>query len=316
MAVLRRAVRDNLADLPAEARVLVACSGGPDSLALARAVAVERAAAGAVVVDHGLQPESAGIAARAAEQCGAFGLHPIEVHRVHVPSTGHGGPEAAARDARRMVLEDTAARLDAAAVLLAHTRDDQAETVLLRLARGSGARALSAMAPVSGLWRRPLLGVPRVTVHAAVDDLDPWQDPHNDDPGYARVRVRRDALPALVDALGPDVIDGLTRSAELLRDDADALDDLAEDAWRRLADLTGEGVVLEVSALTGLPRAVRSRVLRRAALDAGSPPGSLTRDHVRAMESLISHWHGQGPIDLPGPVRVERGYGRLRVSRP
>lgn len=319
--ILRAAVRASLADLDDDAAVGVAVSGGADSLALARAAAAVRTGVVACVVDHGLQPGSAAIAARAARACcspeGGIGLVDAEVVAVSVPTgPGHGGPEAAARDSRRAALTEWARRRSLAAVLLGHTREDQAETVLLRLARGSGARALAAMAPVEGLWRRPLLDIPRAVVRSTVADLPVWEDPHNADPAYARVRVREDALPALAAALGPDVVSGLVRTAALLRDDADALDGLAEEALAR-ARLVGDpdaAVALDVAVLAAAPRAVRTRVLRRAAVAAGCPAGSLTRDHVLALEALVTDWHGQGPIALPGTVGARRRYARLLLN--
>lgn len=316
---VRRAVRENLSDLEADDLVLVACSGGPDSLALAQAVARERQRAGAVVIDHGLQPGSRDVAETAAQQCRGMGLDPVEVITLDLGDLGpgRGGLEAIARDGRRAALTQAAERHRAPAVLLAHTRDDQAETVLLRLARGAGARSLSAMAPVAGLWRRPLLGLDRAVVHAALGDLPAWSDPHNADLSFARVRVRRVALPVLTEALGPGVVTGLARSAELLRDDADALDQIADSTWPDCVDeATDEcGCVVDVERLAALPRAVRTRILRRAAIESGSPASALTRDHVLAVEGLISDWHGQGPLDLPGSLRVSRGCGRLRFDR-
>jgi tRNA(Ile)-lysidine synthase len=141
IADLRRAVR---AALPAEGLVLVALSGGPDSLALAAATAFEAAGrAGAVIVDHGLQAGSAAIAEAAAEQARSLQLDPVIVVAVTVGADG--GPEAAARAARYRALSEAAASLGASAVLLGHTLDDQAETVLLGLARGSGATSLQGM---------------------------------------------------------------------------------------------------------------------------------------------------------------------------
>jgi tRNA(Ile)-lysidine synthase len=324
---VRRAVRKHLAELPAGALVLIACSGGPDSLALAKAVAAESKrtdatwSAGAIVVDHGLQVDSAAVAERAAQHCRSFGLDPVEVIRVDIAldHTGGGGPEAMARDARREALLEAADRHAAAAICLAHTRDDQAETVLLRLSRGSGARSLSAMAPVTGIWHRPLLALDRATVHASLGDLVPWVDPHNTDPRFARVRVRIDALPALVDALGSGVVHGLARSAELLRDDADALDAIADQMWLSSLIASGENLTgaieLDVSPLIDAHRAVRTRVLRRACLEVGAPAAAITFDHVRSIEALISDWRGQGPLDLPGSLRVSRACGRLRFDR-
>lgn len=312
VADVRVAVRRGLADLPAGALVLAACSGGADSLALAAALAHEapRAGlrAGAVTVDHGLQDGSAERADAVAKVLDGLGLEPVLVRRVAV--TGTGGPEGAARAARYRALDDVAAGTGAVAVLLAHTRDDQAETVLLRLARGSGARSLAGMAPVTGRYRRPLLDLPRDRVREAclASGLDPWDDPHNLDPAYARSRVRHDLLPALVDALGPGVLPGLARTAALLRADADALDEWAGRAYAGCRDDDG---ALAVAPLAGLPEAVRARVLRGAALAAGCPGGSLGAGHVRAIDELVTGWHGQDGVDLPGAVSCVRRHDRL-----
>jgi tRNA(Ile)-lysidine synthase len=314
VAVVRVAVRRAVVDLPRDALLLVAVSGGADSLALAAAVAftAPRAGlrAGAVVVDHGLQPDAAQVAERAAAACRALGLAPVRIDRVTVPSDGTG-PEAAARTARYAALDRAAEAEGAAAVLLGHTRDDQAETVLLGLARGSGTRSLAAMAPRRGVLRRPLLDVDRATTRAACAalGLDPWDDPHNDDPRFARVRARR-LLPALEDALGPGTAGALARTAALAREDADALDAIAAGAHAGLA-AGPRGTDLDVARLAGLPDAVRRRVLRRAALAAGSPAGSLGRTHLLALDALVTRWHGQGPVRLPGGVSARRRCGRL-----
>ena len=307
---VRHAIDAALADLDPRQPVLVAVSGGADSLALDRGVVACRRLAAAGIVDHGLQAESAEVARRATEQCTGLGLDPVMAERVSV--TGGAGPEAAARDARRSALEDMASRIGASAILLAHTRDDQAETVLIRLARGSGARSLAAIAPVTGIWRRPLLDLPRGVVRASVADLAAWEDPHNTDPTYARTRVRHEALPALVEALGPDVVAGLARSARLLRDDADALDLLAAEA---AATAAGPDGALEVEALEKLPRALRTRIIRSAILAAGCPGASLTSAHIDRVETLVSDWRGQGGVDLPGGLCAERAYGRLTFLR-
>ena len=315
VAAVRSAVRRALADLPAHAAVLVACSGGADSLALAAATAFEapRAgmSAGAVTVDHGLQAGSGERAETVADALRALGLAPVEVARVTVGRAG--GPEAAARDARYAALAACADRLDVHAVLLGHTRDDQAETVLLGLARGSGARSLAGMGQVTGprgRWRRPLLDLDRATLRQACADagLRPWDDPHNADPAFARVRVRQHALPALEEALGPGVPAALARTARLLRDDADALD-----AWAAHAALscTGPDGSLGADALGELPHAVRRRILRCAARDAGCPASDLTAGHVEELERLVTGWRGQGPLHLPGHVEASRRCGRL-----
>jgi tRNA(Ile)-lysidine synthase len=312
LAAVRVAVRSCLADLAPGAVVLVACSGGPDSLALAAAAAFEAEPAalrvGAVVVDHGLQAGSAERSHAVAGVLTGLGLEPVHVQRVSVGRAG--GPEAAARLARYDALDAAAERFGAATVLLGHTRDDQAETVLLGLARGSGARSLSGMAPVSGRYRRPLLQLDRATTVAAsaAAGLRPWSDPHNVDPAYARARVRACALPVLERELGSGVAAALARTADLLRADADALDSWAESAAEAAAGPDGG---LDTSALSGLPHAVRSRVLRGAALAAGSPAGSLAAVHIAALDGLVTRWHGQGPVDLPGGVTAERACDRL-----
>jgi tRNA(Ile)-lysidine synthase len=322
VADVRRAVRDNLQDLADGALVLVGCSGGPDSLALAAATAFvvasaplrhRRLRAGAVVVDHGLQPGSDERSEETGRLLRELGLAPVDV--VPVTVEGPGGPEAAARRARHAALLAAAERHAAAAVLLGHTLDDQAETVLLGLARGSGARSLAGMAPVAGLLRRPLLDLPRSTTRAACAalGLDPWDDPHNADPAYTRSRLRARALPVLEDELGPGVAAALARTARLLRADADALDAWAE---RVLAEVTTAPGRLDVVALGALPVAVRGRLLRRAAVLAGCPAGALTAEHVADVDGLVTRWHGQGPLHLPGGVSASRACGRLVLARP
>ncbi|GAA4361530.1 hypothetical protein GCM10023145_38360 [Angustibacter luteus] len=314
VADVRVAVRRSLADLDDGDLVLVAVSGGADSLALAAATAFvgprRHLRVGAVLVDHGLQAGSADVGERAAATCRGLGLDPVHVVRVDVPDDGTG-PEAAARSARYEALEKVAAQTGARAVLLGHTRDDQAETVLLGLARGSGTRSLAGMAERRGVLRRPLLDVDRATTARAcgVLDLDPWQDPHNDDPRYARVRARR-LLPELEAALGPGVLDALARTAALARADADLLDDLADQALRT-ASQPDDAQGLDVAALADLPAALRGRVLRRAAVAAGALDGRLSATHVAAMEALVTRWRGQGVVALPGGVGAVRRCGRL-----
>jgi tRNA(Ile)-lysidine synthase len=314
VAAVRAAVRVAVRDLAPGDLLLVACSGGADSLALAAATAFEapRAGlrAGAVTVDHQLQAGSADRASALASELTRLGLDPVEAVTVAVGRAG--GPEAAARAARYLALDDAADRLRAATVLLGHTRDDQAETVLLGLARGSGARSLAGMAARSGRYRRPLLDLDRAVVRSAAAGLDTWDDPHNADPAFGRSRVRHAALPALEAALGPGVAAALARTASLLRADADALDGWADQVAEQVYDDAADG--LDVTALALLPAAVRTRVLRRAALEAGSPAGDLSAGHVAGVDRLVTDWHGQGPLDLPGQVSAARRCGRLRFS--
>ncbi|RBQ14212.1 tRNA lysidine(34) synthetase TilS [Spongiactinospora rosea] len=324
VADVRRAVRTALAGLPPGSLTLVAASGGADSLALAAAAGFEapRAGlkAGLVTVDHGLQEGSADQAATVVRLASRLGLDPAEAVRVEVGRAG--GPEAAARDARYAALEGAAERLGAAAVLLGHTRDDQAETVLLGLARGSGTRSLSGMSAESGLYRRPLLEVSRATTRAACAalGLDPWDDPHNADPRFTRVRVRERVLPVLEAELGPGVAEALARTARQCREDADALDAWAGSAFESAraaaqGDFARSDIALDVGEVAGLPGAVRRRVLRRAAVAAGSPAGSVSAAHILAVDRLLTGWRGQRGIDLPGGVAAVRRYGTLILAR-
>ncbi|MEU4370616.1 tRNA lysidine(34) synthetase TilS [Micromonospora chersina] len=319
VAAVRLAVRRALAGLPGAGPVLVACSGGADSLALAAATAFVAPRlgrrAGLVTVDHGLQPGSAERAERVARWAAGSGLDPVEVVPVTVAGRP-GGPEAAAREARYAALVAAARRHGAAGVLLGHTRDDQAETVLLALARGAGPRGLSGMPPRRELdgvpLLRPLLDVPRDDTREACAalGLTPWADPHNVDPAYARSRVRADLLPALVEALGPGVVGNLARTARLLAADTAALDDFAAAA---LAEVRAAEGGLSVDGLAALPAAVRTRVLHAWARELGAPPAALSHRHVAALDALVTDWHGQGPAQLPGGIPVHRQAGRLTI---
>ncbi|MGQ5259230.1 tRNA lysidine(34) synthetase TilS [Micromonospora sp. ZYX-F-536] len=322
VAAIRVAVRRALTGLPSGGPVLVACSGGADSLALAAATVFVAPrlgrTAGLVTVDHGLQTGSAQRAEAVAAWARETGFAPVTVARVEVAGR-LGGPEAAAREARYEALTEVARQHGAVAVLTGHTRDDQAETVLLALARGAGPRGLAGMPArreLAGVpLLRPLLMVGRDETRAAcaVLGLTAWEDPHNTDRSYARSRVRADVLPALVGALGPGVLDNLARTALLVAADNAALDELAETALAAARHPDGG---LSVSALAGLVPAVRGRVLHTWARELGAPPGALSHRHVNALDALITEWHGQGPADLPGGVRVLRRDGRLSPVNP
>ena len=264
-AAVRLAVRECLSEAAPGDVVLVACSGGADSLALAAAVAFEAAKAAvraaAVVVDHGLQPGSARVAAQVAGRVAALGLSPVEVVEVAV-TPGGDGVEAAAREARYAAVDAAAGRLGARLVLLGHTLDDQAEQVLLGLTRGAGARSLAGMPRARGRLRRPLLGIGRSQTRASLQaqGLSWWEDPMNEDPAFLRVRARR-ALADLERDLGPGVAAALARTADQLRDDADHLDARADEAVTALG-----AQPWQVTALAALDRPLRTRVWRRLAL--------------------------------------------------
>lgn len=288
--------------------LIVGCSGGADSLALVAATAIvagrRGAMARAVVIDHGLQDDSAAVAQKAASRAEKLGL-PTDVVKVIVTPDGTG-PEASARTARHTALVEVAEALGAI-VLLGHTLDDQAETVLLGLARGSGARSLSGMAPARDVFVRPFLGVRREVTEQACAELDTkfWSDPHNDDLEYARVRVRKKVMPMLEAQLGPGIAEALARTAVMLRDDTQVLDDLA-------ARAIPEGVLAGELSIADLPpeQALRRRVLRRWLLALGASEPAYA--HVRAVDALITDWHGQKWIEVSG-LRVGRHGGRLAV---
>ncbi|MFP7761320.1 tRNA lysidine(34) synthetase TilS [Marisediminicola sp. LYQ85] len=315
IADVRRAVRESIAGEVDGTLVLVALSGGPDSLALAAATAFEapRAGlrAGAVIVDHGLQESSADVASAASAHATSLGLDPVLVRTVEVGSAG--GPEAAAREARYATIEGARRDTEASVVLLGHTLDDQAETVLLGLARGSGPTSLAGMPHRRGSIVRPLLGVTRsTTVRFCADSgLEPWIDPHNADPAFARVRARKTVLPVLERELGPGIAASLARTAEQVREDAEALDHFAEEIIEELAEPAEAGIALGVAALANNPAALRQRLIRLVV--EGEFHVSLTRAHTLEVAKLVTEWHGQGPVDLPG-IRVVRRGGRIEFQ--
>jgi len=309
---VRNAVRTWLEKYEAGDTVLVAVSGGADSLAVAHALAVEAEKLAisvlGVTIDHQLQAASSSQAQKVADQLSQFGLSCV-IKKVSVDLKE--GLEASARKARYEAINEVAQKENAVAVFLGHTKDDQAETVLLGLARGSGTRSLSGMAHQNGIYVRPLLEITRNQTEEFCNEvgLDYWNDPHNQDLQFARVRVRTEALPVLEKTIGPGISDALARSAHLLRDDADALDNWAQQEVIHL-DLHD----LDCAHLETLPRAIRTRILRAAIYAAGAPSGSVSADHVSAVEGLISAWNGQGALNLPGGVKVERISGRLSLS--
>ncbi len=234
-----------------------------------------------------------------------------------VSGEGGRGPEAAAREARYAVLDQMVQHFGAVGVLLGHTLDDQAETVLLGLARGSGGRSLAGMRRRFDHYRRPLLDVTRTdTVTACqVEGISYWNDPHNIDPAFARVRVRRKVLPVLEDELGPGVTGALARTADQLRADMELLDQLAGSSYAALDRADG----LALAALADLPPALRSRVLRLAALEAGATDAELFHVHVVALGQLVASRVGGQEVQLPGHVTAylsPGGGGRAAAVPP
>ena len=338
------AVRSSLTSFIDEAgappALVVGLSGGADSLALTLTTIDVAARAGipviTVTVDHGLREGSAEEARRVADLAASLGARAV-VETVTVD--GPGGPEGAARDARRAALRAVGVR-EGAPILLGHTMDDQAETVLLRLARGSGPSSLRAIAPLSReadgvTWLRPLLTLRRSDTEGACAQagLAPVHDPTNDVDGpwraadgspLRRSALRHEAIPALASALGVDPVPALARTAALCAEDDDALSGRAREltaaarvaaarvAAARVADDTDPGdgggpVALAVASLCGAPRAVRTRALREGAQAAGIR--ALSSTHVDAIDDLVVAWRGQGPIHLPGGLAFRVGRG-------
>lgn len=274
----------------------VALSGGPDSLALT-AIVASMLPTTAMIVDHGLQADSAAVAATARQQ--ALQLGCVDAQIICVQVSGDGGPEGAARNARYAALE--AARHDRP-VLLAHTLDDQAETVLLGLGRGSGARSIAGMRAYDPPWCRPLLGVRRGVTHAACAEmgLDAWQDPHNDDRRFTRARLRHEVLPLLEEVLGGGVAEALARTATALRGDTELIDSLIDQAMTTCA--TGDG--LDTAVLAALPDPIRRGVIRSWLIEGGAI--GLTDKQIRGVDALVTAWRGQGGVAVGSMLRRRR----------
>ncbi|WP_431814214.1 tRNA lysidine(34) synthetase TilS [Kocuria sp. cx-455] len=320
MARARRAVNRSLSELPATPDgspplVLVACSGGPDSLALAAAAAhwARRGTVrlGAAVIDHQMQPGSHEVAGATVRVLQDMGLEPVISRRVTVDRAGYG-PEMAARLARYAALNDIAAQLHAEAVLMGHTRNDQAETVLLGLARGSGTRSLSGMSSrhtrEGVLYLRPFLNVTRQETETIcrAEGLDPWHDPSNSDTALMRSRIRHRVLPFLEEHLGPGISDALARTASVLEADADFLDEQAAEFFRRarVEPAAASAVELDCQAVQEAPAAMRRRMLAQACIAAGGETPTFER--LSALEGFALGHGAAGPLQMAGKVTVWR----------
>ena len=312
---MQNAVQNLLKDFDAGDYVLVGCSGGADSLALAWTTLVVgkrlELKTGVIIVDHQLFPESNSVALNAKKQCEDLGIEEVIIKKVNVEQN-HEGLEAAARIARYEAFENVLQETNAQVILLAHTQDDQAETVLMRLTRGSGAKSLSGMAQVSGKYLRPFLHLRKKLVHDSLDliGLKAWQDPANTDHQFLRVKVRHELMPKIVEVLGESAISSLDKTSQLLRLDNQALEDLAQQFFGSQKDVKTKG--LEISELEKLPEAIRTRVLRICAIASGVHPGPFSFEHIEAIDALVKNWHGQGNVDLPGFIQATRVDGSLR----
>ena len=305
--LIRLAVRNCLtSNTKPGQKLLIAVSGGADSLALAAACEFEAKKLGlkiaAAVIDHSLQKDSDKVAAQTAKTLAALGFEEVVVKKIAVGKAG--GPEAAARTARYTALETIRQKTKSNFVVLGHTASDQAETVLLGLVRGSGSKSLSGMSEKTGVLLRPLLGIERATTEAFCKDsgIKYWSDPQNKDEKFLRVMIRKHVLPFLEKQLGGSVAASLVRTSDQLREDNTYLESQADKSFKKYAKVSGSGISFDAKALEKLPAAILNRVIKKALDGFGSES---SRTHVLAVSDLVLSWHGQKPLALPG-VRVVR----------
>ena len=305
--LIRLAVRNCLtSNTKPGQKLLIAVSGGADSLALAAACEFEAKKLGlkiaAAVIDHSLQKDSDKVAAQTAKTLAALGFEEVVVKKIAVGKAG--GPEAAARTARYTALETLRQKTKSNFVVLGHTSSDQAETVLLGLVRGSGSKSLSGMSEKSGVLLRPLLGIERATTEAFCKDsgIKYWSDPQNKDEKFLRVMIRKHVLPFLEKQLGGSVAASLVRTSDQLREDNSYLESQADKSFKKYAKVSGSGISFDAKAIEKLPAAILNRVIKKALDGFGSES---SRTHVLAVSDLVLSWHGQKPLALPG-VRVVR----------
>lgn len=309
---------------------LVACSGGADSLALAAAAAWHQRRSsgplagvrvGAVVVDHHLHPDSVEVSGRAVRQLKDLGLDPVRIFTADIDPDSPLGPEAAARTGRYRAFGKALTELGGTRVLLAHTRDDQAEQVLLGLARGSGTRSLAGIPTARGPYRRPLLDLTRQDTEAICRHLGLtwWQDPANSDPRYLRSKIRTQILPYLQENLSGSIRESLARTADIAADDADYLETQAKDVFPQLLeDPDPSGALrLKLHPLRAEPPAIRRRIIALAVVAAGGSNPS--HERLTAAEKLLTGSRSAGPVQMEGEVTLHRGargtaeYGKLVV---
>lgn len=326
VASARKAVRVSLKKLLDEqrkhahngqVRIFVGLSGGADSLALADALAFEAPKmairVGAIVVDHALQDGSNEVAQKACEQAKQMGLDPVYLEKVKITQSSNG-LEADARKARYAAFDRVLQAEGAVRIFVAHTLNDQAETVLLGLARGSGAKSLSGMREDTGKIMRPFLKITAEQTRQVclVRNLVPWNDPHNMDVKYRRVRVRREVMPMLEDALNPRISHALARTADLLQEDDESLMYLIDCLLDQMIERLSQGeCIVEVAQLQQKPDGLVRKVLWRVCQRCFGV--NLSREHVLMVSALVTQWHGQGPVFLSSLV-VVREAGKLRFT--
>lgn len=309
----RSALKQALTSLQPGDHVVVAVSGGADSLLLAYCLKIEGAELAldihAVVIDHQLQENSAEVAADAKVALARLGITSTAIIPVDVVK--RDGIEADARRARYAALESYAKSINASAIFLGHNQDDLAESVLLGLTQGAGTKSLAGMKTRDGLYIRPFLSVTRAEIIEACAEarIEYWSDPQNADERFTRVKIRSTIIPMLEDEIGPGIKEALARSARIFREDSDALDLLTDEIFDTIADPTS----IEISLLEPLPSAIRKRVIRRAL--AGLGASRITAEQLGWVDALVSQWHGQREVALPAGVTARRESGRLALSK-
>lgn len=308
---VRNSLRKALEGLPDGSPIGVGVSGGADSLALllglttlykgdkARLVHV-------VTVDHGLQPVTAQVSERVAALAESYGFH-SHVERI-VVDMNRNSLEDAARDARYEAFRKNIEEYNLGAFLIAHTKNDQAEQVLLGLLRGSGTKSVSGMPNSRDVFIRPLLtSVSRgETKKVCVENnVEFWSDPENDSDDYSRVVIRK-LLHEISTKTGQDLIDPLVRTASIAKDDNDALEFYADNLYQ-----SAQTADWSVDVLMTAPKAVRSRVLKKKILSLHVPSENVTWEILQRVESLLSDWRGQGEVTLACGHSVSRKNNRI-----
>jgi tRNA(Ile)-lysidine synthase len=267
-------------------------------------------------LDHGLRPTAKDDVAFCRGLCERLGVTLREASADVAARARRegGGIEEAAREERYAFLRRVKEDEGAASIAVAHTRDDQAETLLLRLLRGAGRRGLSAMRSRSGDVRRPLLSASRADVldHLQAREL-PWrEDPTNADPSFARNRVRLELLPYLESRFNPSARETLARAAEVLAEEDDLLTELADALWTRVARGDGQEATLDREGLRHAPRALARRVLRGALEQTGGLKG-VGRAHVETLLALAAAPSGRR-LPLPGGREAVVRFGEMRIG--
>jgi tRNA(Ile)-lysidine synthase len=304
--------------VPERTHVLVAVSGGGDSVALLhllhRFAAKRRIDLSVAHLDHALRPGSAAdrkFVLRLAESlelpCFAE-RRPVRPARRKDESL-----EEAARRVRRQFLVETAHACGASWIATGHTMDDQAETILMRLVRGAGPSAVAAMSAAGpGPFLRPLLGIERDALRAWLKRrrLPFRDDPSNASMAFDRNRVRKLVLPVIAKAMNPQAARHLVEAAARLREDAALLDAMARERFEAIASRRGSGLVIDAAALAALPGPLASRVARIALEEAGCDPRRVSARHVESVLGLGSS-PAPASVDLPGRMSVERRRGLL-----